>query len=695
MRTRRLTLLLSVAALAAALTQGNVAGRQAPTGPESASGRTGNDYPDGSAWPETAFEAAPPEARVESSALAGAAEMSRGASGLTALPAGLSLGEGVATRVSFEVPAARLTAPDRPIVDPMASGGPEAAPPARTQVEKWFVSFPVSYQGVKLSKFSDVLVVVGGDGKALLTRKRNLPRSVDGTEATVTEAAAKAAAQAHAAGAWGPVATNASSPSKEVFVGPDLAGRVAWVLSVSSGSLASPRSRRYWIAARGEAKVLHFENEIFHDHRGTVSGTLWPTSPLKPTENRVLGDLEVTRTPGGAKAQTNDQGRYSFSGTGAATITATPAGPFSVVQNQAGATLSFSKAGTDAANIDLDANQSGEQALAQISAFQSTNATYRFARDILDPLPAPRPWEMLPTRVNIASSCNAFWNGSSINFYQAGGGCPNTAYSDVVHHEYGHGIDHWRGGILDGGYSEGFGDAVALLITRQSCTGRDFFGAGTCLRDATAVDMWPPPPGTGVHAIGKRYGQFVWALVQQLKKSLSDDEAFRIASRLTLGAAAANPSSIPDAVQLSFVVDDDDGNLANGTPHCQELAAAADSRSIPHPACPKGGRGFAWANNPSAASYTPSTLYSFNSSGGPITVTRSGAGAYAVRFAALGGNGLAGGNVQVTAYGSGADACKVASWASGGADFVVNVRCFSSAGAAADAMYTVLVQWPE
>ena len=695
MRARRLTLLLSVVALASALTQGIVAGRQAPSASEPASGRTENDYPDGSAWPATALEAAPPEARVESSALAGAAEMSRGASGLTALPPGLSVGEGVATRVSLEVPAALLTAPGRPIVDPMSSEGQEAAPAGRTKVEKWFISYPVTYQGVTLSKFSDVLVVVGGDGKALLTRKRNLPRAVDGTAATVTEAAAKAAAQAHAAKTWGALATTASSPAKEVFVGPDLAGRLAWVLSVSSGSLASQRSRRYWIAARGEPKVLHFENEVFHDHKGTVSGSLWPTTPLKPTENRALGDLEVTRTPGGAKAVTNDQGRYSIPGTGAVTMTATPVGPFSVVQNQAGPTLSFSRPGTDAAAIDLDANQSTEVALAQISAFQSTNATYRFARDILDPLPSPRPWERLPTRVNIGSSCNAFWNGSSINFYKAGGGCPNTAYSDVVHHEYGHGIDHWRGGILDGGYSEGFGDAVALLITRQSCTGRDFFGAGTCLRDATAVDTWPPPPGTGVHAIGKRYGQFVWALAQQLKESLSDDEAFRIAGRLVLGAAAANPSNIPDAVQLSFVVDDDDGNLANGTPHCKELAAAADSRNIPHPACPKGGRGFAWANNPSAASYTPSALYSFNSSGGPITITRSGAGAYAVKFAALGGHGLAGGNVQITAYGTAAEACKVASWSSGGADFVVNVRCFNPAAAPADAMYTVLVQWPE
>ena len=60
-------------------------------------------------------------------------------------------------------------------------------------------------------------------------------------------------------------------------------------------------------------------------------------------------------------------------------------------------------------------------------------------------------------------------------------------------HEYGHGIDAVKGGIVNGGYSEGFGDAMAVLATRQPCVGRDFFGAGTCLRSASDVVLWPSP----------------------------------------------------------------------------------------------------------------------------------------------------------------------------------------------------------
>jgi hypothetical protein len=102
---------------------------------------------------------------------------------------------------------------------------------------------------------------------------------------------------------------------------------------------------------------------------------------------------------------------------------------------------------------------------------------------------------------------------------------------------------------------------------------------------------------------------------------------------------------------------------------------------------------YVWANEPASASYTPSTSYSFNSAGGAINISRSGAGTYAVRFAGLGGGASVGGNVLVTSYGGGTEICKAANWNSGGADFTVNVRCFTAAGAAIDAMYTVRVTW--
>jgi hypothetical protein len=177
-------------------------------------------------------------------------------------------------------------------------------------------------------------------------------------------------------------------------------------------------------------------------------------------------------------------------------------------------------------------------------------------------------------------------------------------------HEYGHGIDAAKGGIVHAGYSEGFGDSIAVLATRQPCVGRDFFGAGTCLRPASDVVLWPaasPDP----HVVGRPYAGFTWELIQQLKQTFSDEEAYAIATRLVLGAAAANPSDVADAVRLSFIVDDNDGNLSNGTPHFRALANAADSRKIPRPADPSvGGPSVA---SSSAFPWTPVKVVSANS----------------------------------------------------------------------------------
>ncbi|MEC7864108.1 MAG: hypothetical protein VYB55_03495, partial [Bacteroidota bacterium] len=47
----------------------------------------------------------------------------------------------------------------------------------------------------------------------------------------------------------------------------------------------------------------------------------------------------------------------------------------------------------------------------------------------------------METNIDESGSCNAFFNGSSINFYAEGGGCNATAkLPDVVYHEYGHAI---------------------------------------------------------------------------------------------------------------------------------------------------------------------------------------------------------------------------------------------------------------
>lgn len=102
--------------------------------------------------------------------------------------------------------------------------------------------------------------------------------------------------------------------------------------------------------------------------------------------------------------------------------------------------------------------------------------------------------------------------------------------------------------------------------------------------------------------------------------------------------------------------------------------------------------GFVWNNNPTTAgTTTPDSTYSYNSSGGAISITRNAVGNYNVVFAGL-GNGLFS-NAVASGYGSGADFCVVGGWYStNDIDVQVNVLCYNKSGNPADHSFTALYQ---
>jgi len=94
------------------------------------------------------------------------------------------------------------------------------------------------------------------------------------------------------------------------------------------------------------------------------------------------------------------------------------------------------------------------------------------------------------------------------------------------------------------------------------------------------------------------------------------------------------------------------------------------------------GLAFVWANAPTTASYTPSSSYQYNSTGGTNTIVRNSTGDYTVDIPGLDSESS---DVQVTAYGFTAARCKVLEWVSdGNAGTDVDVLCFDSTGTAAD-----------
>jgi uncharacterized protein YjdB len=103
--------------------------------------------------------------------------------------------------------------------------------------------------------------------------------------------------------------------------------------------------------------------------------------------------------------------------------------------------------------------------------------------------------------------------------------------------------------------------------------------------------------------------------------------------------------------------------------------------------------GFTWADQPTTDTYNPNPSWSGNSSGGAITITRTGTGAYTVRWSGLARTaGQLEETVMVGAYGSVPRRCNVASWdALSGPDLLANVRCTDLNGAAADSRFVATI----
>ncbi|MGE3542349.1 MAG: M36 family metallopeptidase [Kofleriaceae bacterium] len=209
---------------------------------------------------------------------------------------------------------------------------------------------------------------------------------------------------------------------------------------------------------------------------------------------------------------------------------------------------------------------------AQVQTYLATNTVKNFIMAHID-ASMPKLGEQIVANVNISQDCNAFFDGSTINFFQASTKCQNTGLlHDVVYHEFGHALHTAEiiagVGKFDGAMSEGASDFLAALITQDSGMGRGFFYTDVPLRELNPTDMewmWPVDIGE-IHHQGMIYGGTFWDLRQNLIDELGVTEGEQVTRKIYLGTLR-RASDIPTALIEALVEDDDDGNLANGTPH--------------------------------------------------------------------------------------------------------------------------------
>ncbi len=446
--------------------------------------------------------------------------------------------------------------------------------------ETWYVRFRERVNGLPVL-FADWEFRVGANG-ALVAFGADAMRDVPAEALTAPKLAASVLRAAATNGLRFDPATDDASGAGELALLPVRTENGVVLRPVATVEIVTQDPPARWVtlvdAATGEVR-LRFDR-VRHAITGTVTGQVHadlPTDPLTsvPFKNQWL-------TIGGSFPVTDASGFYSFAAGVTSTVTARLEGPFVNVNRQNGTDASQSSVTPDpgVANFTWTTVNSQD---AERDAFRSVNIVHDYIKG-LDPAMTALDYSM-PCAVNINDVCNAFWDGTGINFYLAGGGCPNTAsMPDVVFHEYGHGINDQLYaalgqpfGMVNGALHEGTADVNACLLLDTPLVGRGFTGVGTVLRNTDNTNTWPDDDGEA-HFAGLIVGGAMWDLREAI--GLAPTRLLAHFSRYGTPDDFDNGVAMHEYFVEVLVADDDDANLANGTPHFAEIVSAFNAHGI-------------------------------------------------------------------------------------------------------------------
>ncbi len=326
--------------------------------------------------------------------------------------------------------------------------------------------------------------------------------------------------------------------------------------------------------------IWRYNDVHFVDFEGDAKLDVQPGTYCNGSEEQDLKYLRVQVETVG-QTITDQLGLWSvpYGGSDAKTVRADLYGPYIDVNNSASGApeAEFSGVFTPGTPITVRFDDTNSQR-DERDCFDAVNDVHDFI-SLFDP-DFGYINQRITCNVSINSTCNAYWNGT-INFYQEGGGCANTGeIQGVVHHEFGHGIqDHILGWQGDQGLGEGNSDIMSNLITQESIIARGFY-LGNCtsgIRNSLNNLTYPEDViGQQIHYAGQVIAGFTWDFMVLMQGIYGEEAgAMMTGERWHFGRVLEHPTTQPDQVLATFIADDDDGNLDNGTPHHEQLCEAA------------------------------------------------------------------------------------------------------------------------
>jgi hypothetical protein len=179
-------------------------------------------------------------------------------------------------------------------------------------------------------------------------------------------------------------------------------------------------------------------------------------------------------------------------------------------------------------------------------------------------------------------------------FCEAGLGWTNTAFGSIAYHEYGHHVVA-TGGSLQGTYGEGFGDALAALITgdpreavgylENDCTSFLRTADNDCQFDPNTCTTNCGDFDDDIHDCGRLLSGIVWDLRTALMASHPTNYQNILYPMVLDSVTHHGESNLinGDILTVMLTFDDNDGNIYNGTPHSTEICSAFEAHGIDCP----------------------------------------------------------------------------------------------------------------
>jgi len=358
--------------------------------------------------------------------------------------------------------------------------------------------------------------------------------------------------------------------------------RLSWSIELRNESNpADPAGLRVYVAAGDSSGAVVAQDELIHHQQIQGHVESWATpgtrahSGANPPTLHTMPFMNLTSPSG--NVTTNASGDFTFNSANPVTFTARYQGPYCRVENQSAANHSTSLQFTPGVPATLTMNQGKtEWVTSEASCYDSVLDSRAWLKSI-NPADTKLDFQVL-ANANINSSCNAYYNGSSINMFRAQGGCNNTGFSTIVAHEEGHWANDLYGSGNGGdGFGEGNADVLAMYVYDTPIVGADFYVNGNFIRTGENNRQFCGNSNTGcygeVHADGEVLMGALWKVRAALNQTLGNAAGDLTSNTLWVAwMNAYNDSQIKTVIEDHWLaLDDNDANLLNGTPNYGDI----------------------------------------------------------------------------------------------------------------------------